>query len=212
MPRLVAQASPPRASGAAGQAIETPPWEAPAEPTHVEEHAPAAVAPPVPSPTDAGPHLASLEDVAALAAEKRDIVLKMAVERKLRPVRMEPGRIEVSLTPDAPRDLPQELGRKLQDWTGRRWMIVVSREEGGPTIQESRETARNRLVSDARADPLVAAVLKRFPGAAIVDVRVHRTAAEEAAGPVSAAGGEDLPPDAYMAPADPDDPGWAPDD
>ena len=35
-----------------------------------------------------------------------------------------------------------------------------------------KRAARDRLVDDARADPLVAAVLARFPGAEIVDVRV----------------------------------------
>ena len=38
---------------------------------------------------------------------------------------------------------------------------------------EARAQARDRLVSDARADPVVAAVLARFPGAEIVDVRVR---------------------------------------
>ena len=47
--------------------------------------------------------------------------------------------------------------------------------------------ARARLVDDARADPLVAAVLARFPGAEIVDVRVP--AAMTAAGRA-----DDLPP------------------
>ena len=42
-----------------------------------------------------------------------------------------------------------------------------------PTIAETRTQARAQLVDDARADPLVAAVLQRFPGAEIVDVRVR---------------------------------------
>jgi DNA polymerase-3 subunit gamma/tau len=154
-------------------------------------------------------HIATLEDVAALAAEKRDIRLKLAVERQLRPVRVEPGRIEVSLTSDAPRDLAQELGRKLGEWTGARWMIVVSREEGGPTIADGREAAQTRLMSDARADPLVAAVLKRFPGAEIVDVRVHGRE-DEATRPIAAP--EGIPFDEFTGPVDPDDPGWSPED
>lgn len=164
-----------------------------------------------------GRRFASLEDIAAFAAEKRDIVLKLAIERKMRLVRMEPGRIEISLTADAPRDLPQELGRKLSEWTGQRWIIVVSREEGGATIAEEREAARTKLVSDARADPLVAAVLKTFPGAAIVDVRVHKSEEEEAvaaaaaAGAYAPAGAEDLPAEAFLG-IDAEDPGWSPND
>jgi DNA polymerase-3 subunit gamma/tau len=178
---------------------------------------PEALRQPAPAPASApdnpaGPavRIGSLEDIAALAAEKRDIMLKLGVERQLRPVRVEPGRIEVSLTPEAPRDLPQMLQKKLGEWTGMRWMVVVSREAGGATVAETRETALNRLVTDARADPLVAAVLKRFPGAQIVDVRVNGAADAEPG--VALAGGEDLAPEAFTTPVDPDDPGWAPDD
>ena len=51
-------------------------------------------------------------------------------------------------------------------------MVAVARDAAQPTIAEVRRNARERLVDDARADPLVAAVLSRFPGAEIVDVRI----------------------------------------
>mgnify|MGYP001766173258 CR=1 FL=1 len=156
---------------------------------------------PTPAPQPAV-RLTSLHDVAALAAEKRDIRLKLAVEKQLRPVRFEAGRIDVSPTKDAPFDLTQDLARKLSEWTGIRWVVALSRDEGGPTIAEEREAARDRLVTDARADPLVAAVLKRFPGARIVDVRVQAAEGEEA----------DTSSDDAAPPADTDDPGWSPDD
>lgn len=154
------------------------------------------VAPPQPSV-----RLTSLQDVAALASEKRDIRLKIAVERQIRLVHFEAGRIDVSLVEGAPFDLPQELARKLSEWTGIRWVVALSRDEGGATIAEEREAARDRLVTDARADPLVAAVLSRFPGAKIVDVRVAAVETE------AAEGGDDTTP-----PNDGEDPGWSPDD
>lgn len=162
--------------------------------------------------------LRSLADIAALAAEKREIRLKLAVEREMRPVKFEDGRIEIALMPNADRDMVQELAKKLTDWTGTRWLVIVSREEGGQTIAEGREAAQTQLLDDARADPLVAAVMKRFPGARIVDVRVERSEEEEAARAVAAipagtgedAGivADDLYDDGPLF--DPDDPGWVP--
>ena len=116
--------------------------------------------------------LESFADLVALAGEKRDIRLKHALETAVRPIRLETGRIEVALTEDAPKDLPGELSRKLEAWTGARWVVTVARDGGAPTVAEARRDARARLVEDARADPLVAAVFDRFPGAEIVDVRV----------------------------------------
>jgi DNA polymerase-3 subunit gamma/tau len=116
---------------------------------------------------------ASFAEVVALAGQKRELKLKHALETTVRLVAFEPGKIEIAVTEDASPGLAGELSRKLEEWTGARWMIAVGREGGGATIAETRRQAQERLVDDARADPLVAAVMERFPGAEIVDVRVR---------------------------------------
>src|SRR5690606_12141594 len=76
-------------------------------------------------------------------------------------------------TSDAPRTLAQELGRKLTDWTGERWVVALGKGSTETTIAEARTMARDKARSDAAADPLVAAVLTRFPGAKIVDIQIR---------------------------------------
>ncbi len=111
------------------------------------------------------------EDLIALVAEKRDVSLKSALERDVRLVRFEDGQLEIALEPSAAKMLVGELSRKLHDWTGRRWMVVVSAEPGAPSLRTQAEERKTQLKSDARSDPLVQAVLSRFPGAEIVEVR-----------------------------------------
>ncbi|MCC2112376.1 MAG: DNA polymerase III subunit gamma/tau, partial [Hyphomicrobiales bacterium] len=169
------------------QAIAAAPASAPAQSAGTPRSLGPAAAAPAPrieaTPehrTDPGTQpiaLARFEDVVALAAERRDLPLKFALERHVRLVRFEPGRIELALTEDAPATLVHELSRKLADWTGARWMVSVSKEAGQPTLAEKAAAEKTRLKSDARTDPLVAAVLERFPGAEIVDVRI--TAGDE---------------------------------
>jgi DNA polymerase-3 subunit gamma/tau len=120
----------------------------------------------------AGPRLETFADLIAYAAERRELKLKHALEHMVRPIRFEPSQIEISLTDDAPSGLANALSSKLEEWTGRRWMVAVGRQGGLPTIAEAKRSAQAQLMSDARADPVVAAVLSRFPGAEIVDVRV----------------------------------------
>ncbi len=119
------------------------------------------------------PRLQTFADLIALAGVKRELKLKNALETAVRPVRFEPPQIEIALTEHALPGLAGELGKKLEQWTGQRWMIAVARDGGTATVAEQRKQAREQLVDDARADPLVAAVLARFPGAEIVDVRVR---------------------------------------
>jgi DNA polymerase-3 subunit gamma/tau len=111
------------------------------------------------------------EDLIALAAEKRDVSLKSALERDVRLVRFEDGQLEIALEPSAAKMLVGDLSKKLHEWTGRRWMVVVSAEPGAPSLRAQAEERKTQLKSDARSDPLVQAVLTRFPGAEIVEVR-----------------------------------------
>ncbi|PSM16644.1 DNA polymerase III subunit gamma/tau [Nitratireductor sp. StC3] len=118
------------------------------------------------------PRIASLADIAALADSNRDLAFKVLVKRCVRPVRIEPGRLEVSLTDDAPKTLLGDITSRLQQWTGRRWIVSLSRERGDDTMAEKEASRRESAILDARADPEVAAILARFPGARIIDVRI----------------------------------------
>jgi DNA polymerase III subunit gamma/tau len=115
--------------------------------------------------------LASFEALVDLAAQNRDIQLKLALERDIRLVRFEEGSIEFSLAPGASPQLAQLLTRRLQEWTGSRWMVVISNRTGAPSLKEQADAAAESAAVGVRADPLVRRVLDYFPGAQIVSVR-----------------------------------------
>jgi DNA polymerase-3 subunit gamma/tau len=130
--------------------------------------------------------VARFADLIELAAQKRDLGVKAALERDVRLVRYEDGRLEIALQPSAARTLVNDLSRKLSQWTGRRWMVVVSAEPGAPTVHAQSAARAAELKTGVRADPLVQAVLARFPGAEIVDVRQAGAAAAAMGEPDSA--------------------------
>ncbi len=111
------------------------------------------------------------EELITLAAQRRDLGVKAALERDVRLVRCEDGRLEIKLEKSAANTLVNDLARKLSQWTNRRWMVVVSAEEGQPTVKAQNEARQAELKTGVQADPLVQAVLARFPGAEIVGVR-----------------------------------------
>jgi DNA polymerase-3 subunit gamma/tau len=98
-------------------------------------------------------------------------VLKVNIENDIHLVRLEPGQLEFRPSVKAPRTLAADLAQKLKDWTGTRWMVTVAREGGAPTIAEAKRLARDATFERVRQEPLVRAVLDRFPGAEIVAVR-----------------------------------------
>jgi DNA polymerase III subunit gamma/tau len=134
------------------------------------EPAPVATAPPPPSPAVV-PRLVRFDDVIALARSKRDIQLVQSLERDVRLARFEQGSIAFTLVEGAESGLAQTLSRRLQEWTGERWMVALV---PGSTAATLRETAQARVAertSNAASHPLVQKVLDRFKGARIVDVR-----------------------------------------
>ncbi len=122
--------------------------------------------------------IGTFEELIALAAEKRDIAVKMALERDVRLVRCEDGQLEIALEASATKTLVHDLQRKLAGWTGKRWIVVVSKEQGAPTLRAQAEAQQAEIERGVQRDPLVQAVLSRFPGAKIVGVTQNSDAAD----------------------------------
>jgi DNA polymerase III subunit gamma/tau len=167
-----------------------------AQPALVRQDAPVSAPAAAPATTSAQPArtVARFEELLTLAAEQRDLVTRTALERDVRLVRFEDGRLEIALEPGASRALVNDLSRKLAAWTGRPWMIVLSSEAGAPTLKAQAEERRLELSHGVQADPLVQAVLTRFPGAQIVGVHLR--------GGVAAPGRGDMPDDDGPPPDD----------
>jgi DNA polymerase-3 subunit gamma/tau len=113
----------------------------------------------------------SLEEVADLAGAMRDIKLKMQIEDLVGLVRFEPGRLEISLPEDAPKGFTGELTEKLGKWTGRRWIVAVSRAQGATPIGHARRAAEAAEIERLKSHPSLKAVLDAFPDASIRAVR-----------------------------------------
>nr|CAD6428269.1 DNA polymerase III subunit gamma/tau [Rhizobium sp. Q54] len=146
------------------QAVPSP--ERPEAPVgRIEEQAADKPVPKVP--------VTSLSDIADLCSKNRDPKLKALLRNFVRLVRLEPGRLEINLSPDAPKSIVGDLQRRLEEWTEIRWMVILSREPGEPTLVEADASVREARLTDARADPDVAAILAQFPGARITDVRIR---------------------------------------
>ncbi len=135
---------------------------------------------PVSSEDDAAPvdqpvqptRFASFDDLVAYVSSKRDVKLVRDLERHVVPVSIGAGRIELSLLPDAPAGIANELSRRLEAWTHSRWIVSVSSTEAsGQTIADKKRERRDDLFRRARQSKDVQAVLQGFPGAEILEVR-----------------------------------------
>jgi len=135
--------------------------EAPAEPERGPRDGPQPHAERAPEPS-------SLHAIVQLCYQHTEPRLAAELRRTVRPVRVAPGKVEVSPTAEAPADLAGRLTRCLNTWTGRTWVVTLTDEPGEPTLQEQDREAEEAERRDVLAHPTVQRILETFPGAELV--------------------------------------------
>ncbi|WP_455374027.1 DNA polymerase III subunit gamma/tau [Limibacillus halophilus] len=135
----------------------------------------------------------SFEEIVALVSERKEALLASQLSQEVHLVRFELGRLEIRPTERAPRDLPGRLGRLLTEWTGRRWVVSVSGEQGETTLAERRHTRETAAKKALLSEPLVKALLAQFPGASLVGLRGETQAEESLREVLSEMGIEESP-------------------
>jgi DNA polymerase-3 subunit gamma/tau len=71
--------------------------------------------------------------------------------------------------------LSNEINRKLEAWTGRRWIVSLAKDGGEKPLALQKKDARESAFREARENATVQAILKRFPSATVIDVRDPET-------------------------------------
>lgn len=119
------------------------------------------------------PDPTSFAEVVALVGARRDAKLKVHLEEHVSLVKFDAaaGSIDLFLFPGAPEHVANELREKLNSWTGRRWVVMLSKTAGARAIGEVRREREAAELEALKAHPAVKAVLDEFPDAKIADVR-----------------------------------------
>jgi DNA polymerase-3 subunit gamma/tau len=113
----------------------------------------------------------SFEDIVAHAGKLRDIKLKIALEEQVELVQFGPGFLEIHALEGAPKNLAPDLARKMQAWSGERWIVSLSEARGMEPLGARRRAEEAQAVEAIRKHPAVKNVMQHFPDAEIKSVR-----------------------------------------
>jgi len=127
----------------------------------------------VPNPVEYDPMPQSFGEVISLFDQRREALIRSHLREHVHLIAFEPGRIEFRPTAGAPNNLANRISQLLSEWTGERWLVARSEDEGQgePTLREQEERRERELRNEVASHPLVQAVLETFPGATIAAVR-----------------------------------------
>ena len=89
----------------------------------------------------------------------------------VRVLKFQQGHLEVALLPGLMTgDLTTALPRKLQQWTGQRWMISINPKGTAPTLAERDKARKAEMIEKAYDDPALRAVRTYMPDSTITDI------------------------------------------
>ena len=116
---------------------------------------------------------ASFQDVIDLVSAKRDLKMKVHLEEHVSLVKFdrESRAIDLYLLPEAPKELANALRERLNQWTAKKWIVVLSKTEGDLPVAEARRREAAAELERMKSDPAVRAALDAFPDAEVTSVR-----------------------------------------
>ena len=142
---------------------------------------------PAPEPAAAPTDFRALVE---LFRDRKEMVLYGQLYNHVHPVSCAAGRLEIRPATEAHRELPGRVAALLSEWTGRRWIVAVSGDEGRPTLEQQDRADRQRLMDEAAQDPLVRAILDRFEGSELRGISVPAAQNGSGSGVQSGSGGD----------------------
>ena len=113
----------------------------------------------------------SFQDLIDLANKHKEIELKFDLERNVRIVRFEQGKIDISFNENLSKDFIKNISLKLNEWTGKRWIISLSKDQGETTVFDKKNKIKAELLEKMKQSDSYKKILEAFPDAELVDVK-----------------------------------------
>ena len=112
----------------------------------------------------------SFSDLILLAEKNKESELKYDLERNVKLVKFDNGKIDINFNENLNKNFIKNLSRNLFEWTGKRWIISLSKEEGFKTLHDTKIQEKENFLKSQRNTEVFKEMLKEFPDAELIDV------------------------------------------
>jgi DNA polymerase-3 subunit gamma/tau len=115
-------------------------------------------------------NILSFEDLIKLASEKREGELKYDLERNVNLVKFSEGKIDISFNEKLGKNFVRNLSEKLNEWTGKRWLITLTKQAGNNTYREMQIIKQNDFLENEKKGETYKKLKNIFPDAELLEV------------------------------------------
>ena len=113
----------------------------------------------------------SFSDLVSLANQDKDMELKYDLEKNVKLVRFEQGKIDINFNENLNKNFNKKLSQSLFKWTKKRWIISLSKEERANTLHEQKIERKKNILESEKNNSVYKKIINTFPDADLVDVK-----------------------------------------
>ena len=114
--------------------------------------------------------ITSFQNLIELANKYKEIELKYDLERNVKLVSFNKGKIDISFNEKLNKDFIKNLTEKLLEWTGERWIISLSKNSEAKSVYEKNIEAKNNFINEFKKGKIAKEIETAFPDAKLIDI------------------------------------------
>ena len=114
--------------------------------------------------------VSNFDNLISLCLKHKEMQLKYDLEKNVSLVKFSNGQMEFSFNENIDKNFIKNLSKKLFVWTGKRWIITLSKEKGQPTHQEIKLEKKQTQLGEAIKTNAYKKMLEAFSDAKLITV------------------------------------------
>ena len=115
--------------------------------------------------------ITNFQDLIDQANKEKEIELKFDLERNVKLVSFNKGKIDISFNEKLNQSFIKNLTEKLLLWTGERWIISLSKNNDAKSIYEQNMEKKSSKLEEFKKSDLAQQIKEAFPDAKIADIQ-----------------------------------------
>ena len=117
--------------------------------------------------------ITSFQNLIDLANKEKEIELKYDLERNVKLLNFNKGKIDISFNEKLNKNFIKNLTERLFHWTGERWIISLSKDTEAKSIYEKNLEIKNEEIKEFKKSKIESEIKSAFPDAELTDLKLE---------------------------------------